>query len=394
MEVFALNYASPEVPKGITGGNLRTSKKAMIRMSIISIPIPDMEASVFEQAAPIVTVPVLTANEVSGYRTCTSKEDAIRKRIAAISENAQNRILMSQELSIYANSEYVYAIFSIAIALFLDKGSRVNCRVGAIVYDFHDSNALFEQNGSSNYYVRAKGRWFCEDTCLSGSSAISPLGNWERSRIGPNPRNVAGVVPKTFYRSFSSLVLATLRFGKMSRGATEGREKLPSLENLSIELSKKGCETVDLSDAFVKLVGSAMDLSNRLSPEFDLKSELLSGRAKALAKTDFAAYRDSMTSGRTSRFYNWRPKQMIGNYENRVFAQPVRDWSLVSVRGLYDNLDSLMEMGMVTSCWGDPPHQGGPVYKWFYLGLEQSEFQRLAIPTSHQEELPPASSRD
>ena len=129
-----------------------------------------------------------------------------------------------------------------------------------------------------------------------------------------------------------------------------------------------------------------MNLANRLSPEFDLKSELLSGRAKALAKTDFAAYRDSMTSGRTSRFYNWRPKQMIGNYENRVVAQPVKDWGLVSPNGLYDNLDSLVEMGMVTSCRKDLPLQWGPVYKWFCLCLKQSGPRRLAIPTSPQEE--------
>ena len=61
--------------------NLRTAKKVILRMSVISIPIPDMEVSVSEQAAPIVHVPVLTANEVSGYRTCMSEEDAIRKRL-------------------------------------------------------------------------------------------------------------------------------------------------------------------------------------------------------------------------------------------------------------------------------------------------------------------------
>ena len=61
-------------------------------MSFISIPIPDMEASVSEQAAPIVPAPVLTANEVSGYRTCMSKEDAIQKLPSPISENVRNRI--------------------------------------------------------------------------------------------------------------------------------------------------------------------------------------------------------------------------------------------------------------------------------------------------------------
>ena len=61
------------------------------------------------------------------------------------------------------------------------------------------------------------------------------------------------------------------------------------LGNLSIELSKKGFETVDLLEAFVKPDGSAMDLTNRLSQEFDLKEELVSGRVKVLTKTDFPA---------------------------------------------------------------------------------------------------------
>ena len=67
-------------------------------------------------------------------------------------------------------------------------------------------------------------------------------------------------------------------------GETEGREKSSALGNLSLEMSKKGFGTVDLLDASVKPTWSPMDPTNRLSAEFDLKSELLSGRAKALTK--------------------------------------------------------------------------------------------------------------
>ena len=84
-------------------------------MSVISARIPDMEVSMSEQSATIAPVPGLTPNEVSRWRTCMSKEDAIQKRLAPISENVRNRILMSQELSIYSNSDYVYAIFPIAV---------------------------------------------------------------------------------------------------------------------------------------------------------------------------------------------------------------------------------------------------------------------------------------
>ena len=86
---------------------------------------------------------------------------------------------------------------------------------------------------------------------------------------------------------------------------------------------------------------------------------------------------------------------MIGNYENWVFAQPVKDWRLVSFKSLYGNLNSLMEMELVTSCWNDSPRMHWrPVYQWFYQGLKQSEAQRLDIPTSPLAELSPASSID
>ena len=68
-------------------------------------------------------------------------------------------------------------------------------------------------------------------------------------------------------------------------------------------------ETADLLSAFVKPGGSQIDPAMRLSPEFDLKSELLSGRADVLTKTGRAAFRDARTGTRTSCFYNYRPKQ-------------------------------------------------------------------------------------
>ena len=86
----------------------------------------------------------------------------------------------------------------------------------------------------------------------------------------------------------------------MSLGATEGRDKLSSLDNLSIEIYKEGFRTFDLLSAFVKAGGSAMDLTHRLSPEFDLKEELLSGRAKVATEADCHAPHDKGASKHTS----------------------------------------------------------------------------------------------
>ena len=93
------------------------SKKVILRMSIVSVPIPHMEGSVSEQASPIAQEKGKSANEMSGYRTCISIEGAMRKFLAPTSENARCRIRMSQELSSYSNSEFVYAMQSFLLQL-------------------------------------------------------------------------------------------------------------------------------------------------------------------------------------------------------------------------------------------------------------------------------------
>ena len=74
--------------------------------------------------------------------------------------------------------------------------------------------------------------------------------------------------------------------------------------------------------AIVKPGWYGMDLAKRLSPGFDLKEELLSGRVKILTETDRLAPHDKEKMKHTSCFYNWHPKQMIGNYENWSLRNP------------------------------------------------------------------------
>ena len=156
-----------------------------------------------------------------------------------------------------------------------------------------------------------------------------------------------------------SLVLETLRFGKMSWWAARGRENLSAIYNLEGELPMEGFETVDLLPAFVKPGGSQVDLTMLLSPGFDLKSELLRCRVQVLTKTDCAVFRDSRTVKHTSCFYNYSTKQFVGNYKNRVFAQPAKEWCIWSFKGDCDLIDGLMEMGRVASFGGGfPPKLG------------------------------------
>ena len=97
-------------------------------------------------------------------------------------------------------------------------------------------------------------------------------------------------------------------------------EKLPALDDQPGEISKKGFQTVDLFSAFAKAGGSAMDRDTRPSPEFNLKEELLIGRVKVSTKTEFPEWNSKGSSKNTPRFYNYPPPQLVGNYENWVFA--------------------------------------------------------------------------
>ena len=100
-------------------GNIR---KSYSEMSALSIHIPHAEGPSSEQAAPPAPENVLTANELSGYRVSMALECAIGKWPAPISENTRTRISMSQDLSLYSNSDYFYAISPIAIDFSAIKG--------------------------------------------------------------------------------------------------------------------------------------------------------------------------------------------------------------------------------------------------------------------------------
>ena len=81
---------------------------------------------------------------------------------------------------------------------------------------------------------------------------LSPLGDFGKLKDGPNPLDARDVIPK---RSTSLCLRRSWRLCGSERcleGAAEGREKLSSLDNLSIGISKKGFKTVDLLYAFVK----------------------------------------------------------------------------------------------------------------------------------------------
>ena len=89
-----------------------------------------------------------TGNEVSGYESVLKHHQAVKKSLGPIGPNVRNKTWMSQDLSVYANNEYVYATFPIALSLFWGKGGKGIWRSKPLsVIFFYDSDPLSKHNG-------------------------------------------------------------------------------------------------------------------------------------------------------------------------------------------------------------------------------------------------------
>ena len=143
---------------------------------------------------------------------------------------------------------------------------------------------------------------------------------------------------------------------------------------------------VDLLSDFIKTNGHVdqIDLGKRVSADFDPEADILNDRAKVPMRTDFREWNCKEAGKHTSYIYNttWR---LVGDYENRASAQPVKDWCLTTYKLSVDSLETPTQQGLVTVWWGDLPILLRPVYQWPHLGFEKSEHKALEIPSLPQE---------
>ena len=82
-------------------------------------------------------------NEDSAYKQNTHIEDSARESADSIKRNSRTKIWTPRDLGIFSNSELLYAISPVAIALFLGNASS-NCAANAIFYDIRELNTLSE----------------------------------------------------------------------------------------------------------------------------------------------------------------------------------------------------------------------------------------------------------
>ena len=134
---------------------------------------------------------------------------------------------MPPDLNVYANNEYVYAIYPIAIALFWERGGKEICESKALTVIFTIMTHCLNVTAPNNYAIRAVGKWSCGNTIQKGSVPIAPMGDFLEN---PEGSDLMGKVPKSFYSSLFALILATLRFKEMSWGAVEGHDELMGIE--------------------------------------------------------------------------------------------------------------------------------------------------------------------
>ena len=105
----------------------------------------------------------------------------------------------------------------------------------------------------------------------------------------------------------------------------------------------------------------------------DMWKELFKGRAGVLTKTDWLSWACDPASKNTPYLYNKCSSHLVGNYENWVSAQPMRDWRLTTFDTVADTCEIPIDEGISQVACGDLPRAWGDVYPWFYMGLENSE---------------------
>ena len=95
---------------------------------------------------------VVSANDLSSYMPSMAREGSARKTLFPIIDNARTSVWMSHDLIVYSNSEYVYAIFPITIALFWYIGGRRITNSGPLSRIFANLTHCPNTAGINNYF--------------------------------------------------------------------------------------------------------------------------------------------------------------------------------------------------------------------------------------------------
>ena len=87
-----------------------------------------------------------SANETAGYTICLPVGDATHKDLQSAHKSVSVKCWVSRDISAYANSEFDYAMFPVAIGLFWNHGGGGFPHI-AIGRDLHTSRSMGECKG-------------------------------------------------------------------------------------------------------------------------------------------------------------------------------------------------------------------------------------------------------
>ena len=132
--------------KGITEENLGTYSE----MSAMSLSIPQPPGSI-AVTAPGDFAHYLSSGELAGYRVSTSRRNAVQTSFFPANLNGRSKIWKSQDLKIYDNSEYFFATFPIALALFWGTGGREIASSEPLSRVFGILSRFLDKTGVNNY---------------------------------------------------------------------------------------------------------------------------------------------------------------------------------------------------------------------------------------------------
>ena len=187
----------------------------------------------------------------------------------------------------------------------------------------------------------------------------------------------------SFYLPLYGLAQTTPRLREMSsRPIARRGGELGSLYVLSPRIKKQRFSAFDFFSAFAWKGGhkAEIDAETRMSGNFDLRRELLEGREKVPTEKDCHPIYCEEASTRTYYIHNRFPIQLVGNYENRLYAQPAKDWRIKTSKCTISYWEMPTQGGLPKVIWGDLSTTCEKVYNLFRVWLKESRRKALEAP--------------
>ena len=136
--------------------------------------------------------------------------------------------------------------------------------------------------------------------------------------------------------------------------------------NLESLISKRDLETVDFAASFVLPDGTTAEPGDVFRNCPFLPPQRCHGDLMVRAKTYCRPFMSTPYNKNPYYYYNILSAKLGRNYENLVFAQPVKDWFLATYKTALGARGDLVERNLATGGLCDLPETWGNGNPWFF----------------------------